>query len=42
MNERANHSESTTTDAAFRDRFAAMLRNRRSHRDFLPDALPED
>ena len=29
-------------DAAFRDRFAAMLRNRRSHRDFLPDALPED
>ena len=32
----------STDDAAFRDRFAAMMRNRRSHREFLPDALPED
>lgn len=38
----ATEDAAPTTDAAFRDRFAAMLRNRRSHRDFLPDALPED
>ena len=31
-----------TTDAAFRDRFDAMVRSRRANREFLPDALPED
>ena len=35
-------SAATTTDAAFRDRFDAMVRSRRANREFLPDALPED
>ncbi|WP_295626691.1 nitroreductase family protein [uncultured Corynebacterium sp.] len=32
----------SAVDPEFRDRFSAMLRNRRAHRDFLPDRLPED
>lgn len=31
-----------TAPATFRDQFDAMLRARRSHRDFLPEALPEE
>lgn len=38
----AGTDSDTTTDAAFRDRFDAMVRSRRANREFLPDALPED
>lgn len=31
-----------TAPTTFRDQFDAMLRARRAHRDFLPEALPED